>query len=112
MRHTTSISTALGRFLDAGTGAYAWFLIDRMQANIDLNFLYFMMATATCCGVPPLAAAVAWSKTPGWGAVTGPARPQGCDPPKTHHHSSSCSMLRLAHVIFAARQAQCATPKM
>lgn len=42
-----------------------------VQASIDLNFLYFMMATITCCGVAPLIAAVTWAKTTGWGACTG-----------------------------------------
>ncbi|KAK9812167.1 hypothetical protein WJX73_001283 [Symbiochloris irregularis] len=41
------------------------------KASIDLNFLYFAMATLTCSGVPPLVASVTWSKTPGWGACTG-----------------------------------------
>ena len=30
-----------------------------------------MMATITCSGVAPLIAAVTWSKTTGWGAMTG-----------------------------------------
>jgi len=46
-----------------------------MQASIDLNFLYFMMATITCCGVAPLIAAVTWAKTTGWGACTGSPHP-------------------------------------
>lgn len=43
------------------------------KANIDLNFLYFCMATLTCSAVAPLVAAVTWSKTPGWGACTAAA---------------------------------------
>jgi len=40
------------------------------QANINLNFLYFLMATATCGAVPPLAASITWAKTSKLAAIT------------------------------------------
>ncbi|KAK9838071.1 hypothetical protein WJX84_003675 [Apatococcus fuscideae] len=39
------------------------------KANINLNFLYFLMATATCGAVPPLAASVTWNKTGKYAAI-------------------------------------------
>ncbi|KAL3163035.1 hypothetical protein ABBQ32_009460 [Trebouxia sp. C0010 RCD-2024] len=40
------------------------------KANINLNFLYFLMATAICGAVPPLAASVTWAKTSKFAAIT------------------------------------------
>ncbi|DBA97618.1 TPA: hypothetical protein ACH3X3_012521 [Trebouxia sp. C0006] len=40
------------------------------KANINLNFLYFLMATATCGAVPPLAASITWAKTSKLAAIT------------------------------------------
>ena len=44
-----------------------------VQANINLSFLYFLMATATCCAAPPLACAITWSRTSKIAAITGNA---------------------------------------
>lgn len=41
-----------------------------VQANINLNFLYFLMATAICGAVPPLAASITWAKTSKFAAIT------------------------------------------
>ena len=41
-----------------------------MQADINLNFLYFLMATATCGAVPPLAASITWAKNSKFAAIT------------------------------------------
>lgn len=42
-----------------------------LQANINLNFLYFLMATAICGGVPPLAASITWARCSKFAAITG-----------------------------------------
>ena len=69
-----------------------------MQASIDLNFLYFMMATITCCGVAPLIAAVTWAKTTGWGACTGtPLTPPIC----IHLHFNSYTRSADSHCYRA-----------
>lgn len=40
------------------------------KANINLNFLYFLMATAICGGVPPLAASITWARCSKFAAIT------------------------------------------
>lgn len=42
-----------------------------MQANINLNFLYFLMATATTSAVPPLASSVLWARCSKIAALSG-----------------------------------------
>ncbi len=62
-------------FLNRLTALFKRMVAGVLQASIDLNFLYFMMATITCCGVAPIIAAVTWAKTTGWGACTGTPNP-------------------------------------
>ena len=42
-----------------------------LQANINLNFLYFLMATATTSAVPPLASSVMWARCSKVAALSG-----------------------------------------
>ena len=59
------------RFIISERGRSVWKEKGNLQANINLNFLYFLMATATTSAVPPLASSVMWARCSKIAALSG-----------------------------------------